>query len=63
MMDSDKNTPGVIVHRYDSLFAIESRSSDKFIADADIQENKKKKDKISEINLEIERRKTAFELI
>lgn len=63
MMDADKNTPGVIVNRYNSLFAIESRSSDKFIADADIQENKKKKDKINEINLEIERRKTAFDLI
>jgi len=60
-LDNDLNTKGVIVERYNSLFAIATRSSDNFVADADKETEKRKSDKITAINNEIERRKSAFE--
>lgn len=52
-----------IVPINNSLFAIATRTSDNFVADADVETKKKRDDKIAEINTEIDRRKTAFETI
>ena len=52
-----------IVSRSNSILGIESRSSTYILTEAELETEKKKKDKIAEINTEIERRKTAFEVI
>jgi hypothetical protein len=52
-----------IVSREDSVLGIDERTSKYSITDAEAEYEKKKEDKIAEINTEIERRKTAFEII
>ena len=51
------------VSRSDSILGIVSRSSTFMLSEAEMETEKKKKDKITEINTEIDRRKTAFEII
>lgn len=52
-----------IVSREDSVLGIDERTSKYEITEAEEEYIKKKEDKIAEINTEIERRKTAFEII
>ena len=63
IFDPGYNKPGVIISRSESLFNKAVFTSDKFIADADIENEKKRQEKINEINTEIERRKSASQLI
>lgn len=62
-VDRDLNTPGAYVSRYDSLYEVATRRSDNFVADADKETKKKKDDLIASINAEINRRKTAFNIV
>ena len=52
-----------IVPREQSMFGRAVRSSDDFVADADLEREKKKKEKMNEINEQIDRRKAAYDII
>jgi hypothetical protein len=62
-MEPGYNRPGVIISRSEALFNKAVFTSDEFIEDADLETQKKRQQKINDINAVIERRKNTFDLV
>ena len=63
IFDPGYNYPGVIISRTEALFNKAVFTSDEFVADADVANDKKRQEKINEINTEVERRKSTYKLL